>query len=111
MRILLLILVSSPLFCIAQINRSANEVARERVQEYICQKLFKNQLYDAGNYGELTVENNRDNHIAWSLTHQFEMTDSQFVADKRIAVRKNYSFSFYLDKKLNVIKADGYHRE
>ena len=111
MRILLLSLISLPFFCGAQINRSANEVARERVQEYIGTKLFKDLGYKPGDYGELTSQKDRENYIAWSLNHQFEITDSQFVADKRIAVRKTYSFSFYLDKKLKVIKAESYYRQ
>jgi hypothetical protein len=111
MRILLFSFFSLPFFAGAQINRSANEVARESIQEYISEKLFKNQEYSAGHYGELQAQNNRDTHIAWSITHQFEITDSQYVSNKRVPVRTTYSFSFYLDKKLKVIKADGYHRE
>jgi len=111
MRLLLLSLLSLPLLCNAQINRSANEVARERVQEYIGTKLFKDLAYKPGDYGKLKSQKDRENDIAWSLTHQFEITDSQFVADKRIAVRKTYNFSFYLDKELKVIKAEGYYRE
>jgi len=111
MRILLLSLFSLPFFCGAQINRSANEVARERVQEYIGAKLFKDLEYKPGDYGELKSQNDRDNDIAWSLSHKFEITDTQFVSDKRIAVRKSYNFSFYLDKKLKVIKAERYYRE
>ena|SRR5688572_11944814 len=111
MRILLLSFLCLPFFCGAQVNRSANEVARERVQEYIGAKLFKDLGYRPGDYGELKSQNDRENYIAWSLTHRFEITDSQFVADKRIAVRKSYNFSFYLDKKLNVIKAESYYRQ
>jgi len=111
MRILLLSLFSLPCFAGAQINRSANEVARESIQEYICQKLFKNQAYAAGQYGDLQPQNDRETYVAWSITHQFEITDSQYVSNKRIPVRTTYNFSFYLDKKLKVIKAEGYHRE
>src|SRR5262245_54561254 len=111
MRLLLLSLFSLPLYCCAQINRSANEVARERVEEYICLKLFKDHAYTAGEYGELQPQNDRGTYVAWSITHHFEITDSQYVSNKRIPVTKSYNFSFYLDKKLKVIKADGYHRE
>ena len=111
MRIMLLSLFSLPLFCDAQINRSANEVARESVELYICQKLFKNHVYTAGHYGDLQAQNDREINVAWSIIHHFEITDSQYVSNKRIPVLKTYKFSFYLDKKLNVIKADGYHRQ
>ena len=111
MPIMLFSFVTLPFFCAAQINRSANEVARESVGQYICQKLFKNQGYTAGQYGELQPKNDRVTEVAWSITHEFEITDSQYVSNKRIPVRKTYNFSFYLDKKLKVIKAEGYHRE
>jgi len=111
MRILLLSLFSLPFIAGAQVNRSANEVARESIQEYICQKLFKNQAYAAGQYGDLQPQTDRETYVAWSITHQFEITDSQYVSNKRIPVRTTYNFSFYLDKKLKVIKAEGYHRE
>ena len=111
MRTLLFSLFSLPFFAGAQINRSANEVARESIQEYISQKLFRNQPYTAGAYGELQAQNDRETDVAWSITHQFEITDSQYVANKRMPVRTTHNFSFYLDKKLKVIKAEGYHRE
>ena len=65
----------------------------------------------AGEYGELQPQDDRESYVAWSITHQFEITDSQYVANKRIPVRTTHNFSFYLDKKLKVIKAEGYHRE
>jgi len=49
--------------------------------------------------------------IAWSISHQFEIVDSQFVADKKVAVRKPYYFSFYLDKKLKVVAAESFYRQ
>ena len=111
MRILLFSLLCLPFLCNAQINRSANEVARERVKEYIATKLFKDQVYKPVSYGELIPQKQRDTGLAWLLTHQFEITDSQFVADKKIAVRKAHSFSFYLDKKMKVIAAESYRTE
>src|SRR4026209_1023338 len=111
MRILLFSLLSLPFFAGAQINRSANEVARESIQAYISQKLFIHQAYMAGEYGELQPQDDRESYVAWSITHQFEITDSQYVANKRIPVRTTHNFSFYLDKKLKVIKAEGYHWE
>ena len=111
MRILLFSFLTLPFFAGAQINRSANEVARESIHEYISQKLFKNQEYTAVQYGELQVQFDRQSYIAWSITHQFEIMDSQYVSNKRMPVRTTYNFSFYLDKKLKVIRAEGYHRE
>jgi len=111
MRILLLILISFPLFPRAQVNRSANELAREKVQEYIVTLIFKAKPYKPIYYGELKPENRHSSEIAWSMQHKFEIVDSQFVSDKKVAVIKPYNFSFFLDKKLKVIGAESFLRE
>ena len=108
MRMLLLILISFPFFSNAQINRSANELARERVQEYIVTTIFKKMPYKPISYGELKPQKQPHSEMAWSINHRFEIVDSQFVADKRVAVTKPYDFSFYLDKKLKVIVAESF---
>ena len=111
MRILLLIFISFPFFSKAQINRSANELARERIQEYIVTKVFKDLPYKPMSYGELKSHSQPRSEMAWSINHKFEIVDSEFVADKKIAVTKPYDFSFFLDKKLNVIGAENFHQE
>jgi len=111
MRILLLFLFSLPVISKAQINRSANELARENVREYIVTTIFKNLAYIPVSYSELKSNQQPKADIAWSMNHQFEIIDSQFVADKKIAVRKPYYFSFFLDKKLKVIAAESFYRQ
>ena len=111
MRMLLLLLLGVPFFSKSQINRSANELAREKVQEYIVTKIFKGLSYKPLSYGELKPQKQPEVEIAWSMSHKFEILDSQFVANKKIAVRKSYDFSFYLDKKLKVIAAESFRRE
>lgn len=111
MRVMLFLLICFPLFTQAQINRSANELARERVREYIITKIFRDGLYQPGNYSPLKELKQPQSEISWSIRHRFEIVDSQFVADKKIAVRTTYYFSFYLDKKLKVVAAESYYRE
>ncbi len=111
MRLLLILLLGIPLYSSAQINRSANELAREKVQDYIVSKIFKDLLYQPILYGELKPQKQDHSEITWFISHQFEITDSQYVADKKIAVRKPYFFSFYLDKKLKVLAAQSYFSE
>ena len=111
MRILLLIFISFPIFSGAQVNRSANELAREQVQEYIVTMIFKAKPYKPIYYGELTPQNQPHSEIVWSIHHKFEIVDSQFVSDKKVAVIKPYNFSFFLDKKLKVIGAESFLRE
>jgi len=111
MRILLLFLFSLPFISMAQVNRSANELARENVKEYIVTTLFKDLAYIPISYSDLKSHQQPKADIAWSMSHQFEIIDSQFVADKKVAVRKPYYFSFYLDKKLKVTAAESFYRQ
>lgn len=111
MRILLLLLLGIPSLSKGQVNRSANELARENVKEYIIGKLFKDMPYKPISYTELKTQKQPHIDIAWSMNHKFEIVDSQFVADKKTAVTKAYYFSFYLDKKLNVVTAESFYRQ
>jgi hypothetical protein len=111
MRVLFFLLISFPFYLKAQINRSANELAREKVADYIVTKLFKDLTYQPVSYGELKESKQPQSDINWVIRHNFEIIDSQFVADRKIAVRKPYSFSFYLDKKLKVLTAESFYRD
>ncbi|MGK2863495.1 MAG: hypothetical protein ACSLE0_16305 [Chitinophagaceae bacterium] len=111
MRFSLLLFFLVPFISPAQINRSANELARENVQEYIISKLFKDINYQPVSYSSLKPLKQDRSEIAWSINHKFQIIDTQFVADKKIAVAKPYLFSFYLDKKLNVISAESFYAQ
>jgi len=111
MRILLVLLLGPPFFSTAQINRSANELAREKVQEYVVTKIFKDLHYKPVSYSELRPQRQDHSEITWFISHKFEITDSKYVADKKIAVRKPYFFYFYLDKKLKIVAAGSYYYE
>lgn len=111
MRILIFLVLIFPFVSNAQINRSANELAQERVEEYIVTKLFKDFVYKPGSFSQLKSRKRPQSDIVWSINHKFEIVDSQFVADKKVAVTKPYYFSFYLDKKLKVLTAESFYRE
>ena len=110
MRLLLFSLIAIPFFSSAQINRSATELARERIQEYIVTMVFKDQPYKPVSYGELKSYKNRSD-IAWIIEHKFEIEETQLVSDKKIVVRKPQWFWFYLDKKLKVILAESFQKK
>ena len=111
MLILLVFLLRLPVILNDQINRSANELARENVKDYIVTTIFKHLAYIPISYSELKSHQQPKMDIAWSMSHQFEIVDSQFVSDKKVAVRKPYYFSFYLDKKLKVVAAESFYRQ
>jgi len=111
MRMLLLMLFGFPFFSKAQINRSANELAREKVQEYIITKVFKDMPYKSLSYGALKPQTQPHTEIAWSINHRFEIVDCQSIANEKVAVTKPYNFSFYLDNKLKVIAAESFRSQ
>jgi hypothetical protein len=109
MRSLLFLLVALPLFSDAQINRSAKEFASEQVQEYVAAKLFKNRPYKPVSFGELKAQKKvKESEITWTLGHKFEITESQEFYNNKTAVQKVYSFLFYLDDKMRVVKSESF---
>ncbi len=106
MRIILLLLLVFPSFLTAQINRSATELAREKIKEYIETKLFKKMPYKAISYGELKAYPQPHSEIAWTIVHDFEITENRTIADKRSTVQKPYRFYFYFDKRIKILKSE-----
>ena len=109
MRIILFLLLFLPAFMDAQINRSATELAKENIQEYLTAKLFKGLPYQPVSYGDLTPRKDKNSDITWSIEHKFEITETQTQADKKLAVQKLYRFLFYLDEKMKVLKAETFY--
>jgi hypothetical protein len=105
MRTLLLLSLTLPFFSNAQVNRSAREFAIEQIQEYIVAKLFKGQPYKPGAFGELKPAGAKNSAIAWSLIHQFEITETRADAYAKTTVLKPLNFIFLLDNKMKVQKA------
>jgi len=110
MRLLLISLIALPFFSSSQINRSATELAQERVQEYIVTRVFKDQPYKPVSYGELKSYKHDRSEIKWSIEHKFEIEETGVVSDKKVITRKPQWFWFYLDKKLKVILAESFRK-
>jgi GH35 family endo-1,4-beta-xylanase len=108
MRSFLFLSILLPVFASAQINRSAREFASEQVQEYIVKKLFKDQPYKPGSFGELKTRKQNDSEIAWTIEHKFEITETHKGSDNKEAASKSYKFLFYLDDKMRVLRADSF---
>ena len=108
MKKFLFLLVLLPSLVNAQFKRSATELARDNIREYVTGKLFRSGSYHATSYGDLTVHKTNEPSIAWTLQHDFTITEIQTLADKRDSIHKSYRFLFYLDDKMNVIRAESY---
>jgi hypothetical protein len=96
-----------PLFAQAQFKRSGTELAKENIQHYLTGKLFKGGSYQSISYGELTAHKG-DRDIAWTLPHDFAITEFEIRIDKKDSVTRSYRFLFYLDNKMNVLRAERY---
>ena len=110
MRLLLVLLITIPFVSKAQINRSATELACERIKEYIENRLFKDQPYKAISYGDLKPFSQHDSKVAWIIEHKFEIETPVFTG-KKTAVRTPHYFSFYLDKKLKILLAQSFSKQ
>ena len=108
MRSFLFFLFILPVFASAQINRSAREFASEQIQEYVTKKLFKEQGYKPGSFGELIARKDPSFETAWTIEHKFEITETRKDADNKAATSKAYKFQFYLDDKMRVVRAESF---
>jgi hypothetical protein len=107
MRSFFLFMLLLPAFAAkAQINRSAKEFAGERIQEYIVNKLFKNQQYKAVSYGELKKYVQKNSGVAWIIAHEFEITEKKPFTGSITPEPNIRQFYFYLNDKMKVIRAE-----
>ncbi|HMG68843.1 MAG TPA: hypothetical protein VK588_14190 [Chitinophagaceae bacterium] len=108
MKKLLFLAIVIPAFASAQYKRSATELAKENVQEYVTGKLFRNGSYQPVSYGELTTPRENDPSIAWFIEHKFAITEMKTTGVKKDSVQKIYRLLFYFDDKMNVLKAESF---
>lgn len=108
MRTLLLLALVLPVFAGAQINRSAKELARENIEDYVVHKLFKDQPYQSVYYGELKNHFEKNQRVLWTIEHKFEVTETTITNDRKMEVKKPYKFIFFLNNKMEVQRAESY---
>src|SRR5215471_2528453 len=105
MRPILFLLLVLPFVTHAQINRSARELASERVAEYVSSKLFKDQPYKSVSFGQIKEVHEKDVEITWSIVHEFEIKEPTFNTQQPEKV-KTCRFIFFLDKRMHVKRAE-----
>lgn len=112
MKLFLLCLLGIPLLSQAQVNRSATELAQENIKGYLVAKLFQGKAYSPVSYGQLKSRVIKSNtEIAWSLDHRFEIRENAMVDGKRVMVNRPYKFTFFMDREMEVLRADGAYIE
>ena len=109
MRVTLFLLLMLPVIVNAQVNRSATEFAKDNISEYITTKLFKGNLYKPVSYSELKHWEDKKAGIISLIEHKFEITEIQTNAGKKTPVQKPYTFTFYFNEKMKVIRAETFY--
>ena len=94
----------------SQINRSATELAEENVQDYIENKIFKDKSYKPVSFSKLKSEESKDRKIEWRIDHEFQIAKTDKVNGGQAIIYQPYSFVFYLDEKMEVVKVAGYYK-
>lgn len=111
MRIILLALLFVPLVHQAQVNHSATELAKENIKTWLLSKLFKDQPYKPVAYTELKSVVDKNPNIAWMILHRFEIEEPDLDPHTKSHLQKPYKFAFYLDKKMEVVRAEAAYLE
>lgn len=111
MRIIFILFLILPLAAFSQVNRSANELAREKAEEYITGKLFTGKTYAPVWYGLLKECGDKWKEIRWRVDHDFRISSPPDNDKKEQAVQGQlYRFTFYFNERMKVIKAESYSR-
>jgi len=106
MRTILFVLAFIPAVSNAQFKRSATELAKDNIRDYITQKLFKNLSYQPISFGELTANREGGANFSSLIKHEFSITDPQSRENMKARVQKQYQFVFYFDDKMKVQMAE-----
>jgi hypothetical protein len=92
-----------------QVNRSATELAKENIQEYLKTRLFQDGRIVSLTFHELkTHTSSQKSAIAWLISMACFIEEQEFRGDSLRTVRRPYTFTFYLDRKMAVKRAESY---
>ncbi|MFL5811383.1 MAG: hypothetical protein ACJ749_17805 [Flavisolibacter sp.] len=93
-----------------QINNSAKELAKENTNKYLSNAVFKNRSYKQTSFGELKPFDLRSSDIEWVMDQKVEAEQTRKLSDTSSkTITQEYSFRFYLDHKMEVLKTECYY--
>ncbi len=111
MRAILFLLLLIPAVSSAQFKRSATELAKDKIRDYLTQKIFKNLSYQPISFGELTANRGGGSKFSSLIQHEFSIADTQSHDNLKTPVQKEYHFVFYFDDKMKVQMAESISSE
>ena len=106
MRTILFLLLLIPAVSGAQFKRSATELAKDNIRDYVTQKLFKNPSYQPISFGELTDNRRGSSTFTSLIRHKFSVTEIESHESAKVPVQKEYLFVFYFNDKMKVQMAE-----
>lgn len=107
--ILTLLALWCSLLAAGQVNRSARELAKENIGDYLSQRLFRGSRIDGLTFQDLKAYTSRNKtEIAWLISMGCFIEEQEFRGEKMRTVRRPYAFTFYLDRKMAVKRAESY---
>jgi len=106
MRTILFLLLLIPTVSNAQFKRSATELAKDNIRDYVTQKLFKNLSYQAISFGELTTNAGGGSTFSSLIKHKFAITQIESHENMKVPVQREYLFVFYFNEKMKVQMAE-----
>ena len=106
MRIILFLLLLMPAVSNAQFKRSATELAKDNIRDYLTQKLFRDLSYQPISFGELTENRGGGSAFSSLIKHKFAITGIESHENMKVPVQKEYLFVFYFNDKMKVQMAE-----
>ena len=106
MRTALFLFLLIPALSNAQFKRSATELAKDKIREYVTEKLFKNVSNEPISFGELTANSAGGSTFSSLIKHRFAIIDTESHESIRTPVQKQYEFVFYFNDKMKVQMAE-----
>ena len=106
MRTILFLLLLIPAVSNAQFKRSATELAKDNIRDYVTQKLFKNLSYQPISFGELTTNAGGGATFSSLIKHKFAITEIESHENMKVPVQREYLFVFYFNDKMKVQMAE-----
>jgi hypothetical protein len=90
----------------AQFKRSATELAKDKIRDYITEKLFRNVSYQPISFGELAANSAGGSTFSSLIKHKFAITDTGSHENIKTPVQKQYEFVFYFNDKMKIQMAE-----
>jgi hypothetical protein len=106
MRTALFLFLLIPALSNAQFKRSATELAKDKIRDYVTEKLFKNVSYQPISFGELTANSAGGSTFSSLIKHKFAITDTESHESIKTPVQKQYEFVFYFNDKMKIQMAE-----